>query len=208
MEVEPLVSDHDREQVVGRLRLAHAEGYLDLDEFGDRTGRAYGARTRAELDEVVEDLPAAPPPPAAPAVRPATTRWIVGVLSGNRRRGRWCPDTTVRAVAVFGSVVVDLTEVDLDPSGLGVTDELVVVAVAVFGGVEVLVPEGVAVDLGGFAVLGGKDARVPSAGSAVSAGSAGPVVRVRARAVFGGVTVRSHRFRRGFRGDLPSGGAA
>jgi hypothetical protein len=205
VEVEPLVSDHDREQIVGRLRLAHAEGYLDLDEFGDRAGRAYGARTRAELAEVVDGLPEPPPPPATPAAGLATTRWIVGVLSGNRRRGRWRPDPTVRAVAVLGSVVVDLTEVDLDPTGRGAPDELVVVAVAVFGGVEVLVPEGVAVDLGGFAVLGGKDARVPAGGSAHAAG---PVVRVRARAVLGGVTVRSHRFRRGFPGALPSGGAA
>lgn len=203
MEVEPLVSDHDRELVVGRLRLAHAEGHLDLDEFGERAGRAYGARTRAELAGVVEDLPE-PPPPPAPEVRVATTRWVVGVLSGNRRRGRWHPDATVRAVAVLGSVVVDLTEVDLDPVGRGAPDELTVVAVAVFGGVEVLVPEGVAVDLGGFAVLGGKDARVPAVGSG---DLAGPVVRVRARAVLGGVTVRSHRFRRGFRGGLPSGGA-
>ncbi len=204
MEVEPLVSDHDRELVVGRLRLAHAEGYLDLDEFGERAGRAYGARTRGELDAVVGDLPAPPPAPVPPEVRPATTRWVVGVLSGNRRRGRWRPDATVRAVAVLGSVVVDLTEVDLDPDGRGVPEELVVVAVAVLGGVEVLVPEGVAVDLGGFAVLGGKDTRVPAS----TPGAAGPVVRVQARAVLGGVTVRSHRFRRGFPGGLPPGGAA
>ncbi len=207
MEVEPLVSDHDRELVVGRLRLAHAEGYLDLDEFGERAGRAYAARTRAELAEVVLDLPAPPPPPAAPVVRAPTTRWIVGVLSGNRRRGRWRPDATVRAVAVLGSVVVDLTDVDLDPDGLGVPAELVVVAVAVLGGVEVLVPDGVAVDLGGFAVLGGRDARVP-APSVGTSGTAGPVVRVQARVVLGGVTVRSHRFRRGFPGSLPAGGAA
>ena len=56
-------------------------------------------------------------------------------------------------IAVMGGAQVDLCDAELEPD----TD---LVATAVFGGVEVLVPEGVHVDLGGFAFLGSKDYRV------------------------------------------------
>ena len=68
-------SDGDREAVVERLRLAHAEGRLDLTEFDERARCAYAARTYAELDTLTSDLPvrpaaaaglAAPAPGAAP----------------------------------------------------------------------------------------------------------------------------------------------
>jgi hypothetical protein len=185
------VSDDDREAVVGRLRLAHLEGRLDLDEFGDRVGLAYGARSARELGQLVVDLPAVPPPPEPPGAGRSSTRWVVGVFGGARRRGRWRPAGSVRAVAVLGSAVVDLTEVDLSGGG-PCGDRLEVLAVAVLGGIEVLVPEGVDVELDGVAILGSKDCRVRSRPPVPGA----PVVWVRARAVFGGVTVRSHRFRR------------
>jgi hypothetical protein len=39
------------------LRDAHAEGRLDLDEFMERTGAAYSAKTWGELDGLTADLP-------------------------------------------------------------------------------------------------------------------------------------------------------
>ncbi|MFG1677752.1 DUF1707 domain-containing protein [Micromonospora sp. NPDC049282] len=72
-------ADSDRETTAERLRVALEEGRLGLHEYDERLGRTYGARTYAELDEVVADLPgpataersavvpAAAAPPAAPA---------------------------------------------------------------------------------------------------------------------------------------------
>jgi hypothetical protein len=51
-------SDADREQAVASLG-RHAEaGRLTPDELEDRVGRAYAARTVAELDALHDDLPA------------------------------------------------------------------------------------------------------------------------------------------------------
>ena len=50
---EPLLSDAEREVVVDRLRSALGEGRLDLDEFSDRVGDVYKARTAADLVPVV-----------------------------------------------------------------------------------------------------------------------------------------------------------
>jgi hypothetical protein len=64
---ETLPSDADRERAVGRLRAAHADGRLDVDELAERTGRAYGARTTGALADALRGLPSEQP--RVPAVR-------------------------------------------------------------------------------------------------------------------------------------------
>ena len=71
-----------------------------------------------------------------------------------------------------------------------VEQDLVIRAWANVGGSEILVPEGVHVDLGGFAVFGSRDYRVKKAPLRPGV----PVVRVETRAVLGGVTVRTRPF--------------
>jgi uncharacterized protein DUF4190/uncharacterized protein DUF1707 len=58
------VSDQDRDAVAHRLQAAFAEGRLDGDELGQRIGAALAARTSADLDALIVDLPvdAVPPP--------------------------------------------------------------------------------------------------------------------------------------------------
>jgi|SRR5579875_490428 hypothetical protein len=67
-------SDLDREEVGAILREAHVAGRLDSDEFADRFGRALQARTYAELDSLLADLPVndQPAPPAGPATYQST----------------------------------------------------------------------------------------------------------------------------------------
>jgi hypothetical protein len=174
------VSDQEREAVVERLRQASSEGRLELDEFADRVGAVYRSSTSADLERLTVDLPV-PAPGDAPAVR--STRWTVGVFSSEHRRGPWRPANPTRAWATFGSCRVELGDIDCDES------ELELRAVAVFGGVEVVVPAGARVELDGFAVFGSKRHRVKPAVPRHDF----PVVRVRARAVFGSVVVRSAR---------------
>lgn len=50
-------SDADREQVVSRLRSAAGEGRLAADELEHRVSAALRARTYAELEATVADLP-------------------------------------------------------------------------------------------------------------------------------------------------------
>jgi Domain of unknown function (DUF1707)/2TM domain len=61
---EILASDADRERVAERLRGAAAEGRVTADELEERLERAFSARTEAELEPLVADLPA--PRAAAP----------------------------------------------------------------------------------------------------------------------------------------------
>jgi hypothetical protein len=52
------VSDADRERTAELLREHHAVGRLTREEFEDRMERAFAARTRGDLDELLADLPA------------------------------------------------------------------------------------------------------------------------------------------------------
>jgi Domain of unknown function (DUF1707) len=53
-------ADTDREQVIGTLQAAFTQARLSHDEFAARAGKALTARTYAELDALVADIPADP----------------------------------------------------------------------------------------------------------------------------------------------------
>ena len=71
----PLVSDADRERLLGLLREHYARGQLDLDEMSQRVGVVLASAYSDEAAAAVTDLPllsatAAGQPPPAPASRP------------------------------------------------------------------------------------------------------------------------------------------
>jgi DUF1707 SHOCT-like domain/Domain of unknown function (DUF4190) len=59
-------SSADRERAVDVLKAGFAEGRLSQDEYNDRMGRAYAARTYTDLAALTADLPAGPLPSAWP----------------------------------------------------------------------------------------------------------------------------------------------
>jgi len=74
--------DADRERVAERLRTALDEGRLNLYEYDERLRDAYAAKTYAELDVLLADLPGVTPASESQLVRagasasaPATPRW-------------------------------------------------------------------------------------------------------------------------------------
>ena len=87
--------------------------------------------------------------------------------------------TRADATAVFGAVTLDLREAHID-------DEATVDTVAVFGGVEVLVPKRWRLALSGKPIFGGFDDR--TRGDKVLPADA-PILKVHGLAVFGGVVV-------------------
>ena len=80
-------SDHDRQQVVDRLRSAVADGRLTVDEYVDRMGRAYQAVTYGDLAPLCADLPAdgsvvgraAPAPAGARVAGPGRGGMLAGL---------------------------------------------------------------------------------------------------------------------------------
>lgn len=50
-------SDAERERALSALRASSLEGRMSLDTFSGRVERAFAARSRAQLDELISDLP-------------------------------------------------------------------------------------------------------------------------------------------------------
>jgi hypothetical protein len=100
-------SDADREQVAERLRIALDEGRLNLHEYDDRLRDAFSAKTYAELNALLADLPGVTPGSQAqvvPAQPGPAEQWRPDA------QGRY-PDATRRWLAErweswFGAVAI------------------------------------------------------------------------------------------------------
>ena len=175
-----------------RLRGAGGEGRLTLEELADRVGRAYEARTNGELVELTADLPA--PTSAAPPSAAPKRRWMLSLIGGADRKGRWRVPRRATWLTLIGGADLDLREATLEDPDTELT------ILTVIGGADVVVPEGVVVELSGFTLLGGDDVKL--AGEPPPPGA--PVIRIRSFTLIGGTDVK-HR-RRAQR-DQPSLGA-
>jgi Domain of unknown function (DUF1707)/Cell wall-active antibiotics response 4TMS YvqF len=176
-------SDAEREAVVARLQTAAGDGRLALEELADRLERALAAATRSELEVLTADLPeqAAEALPAA-----KSRRWIVGIMGGGDHAGRWRIASRCTVVNVMGGADLDLTGAVVE----GPETEIQVFSL--MGGSEIVVPDGVHVELSGFAFMGGNGLRLEDAPSPPPGA---PVVRVRAYSIMGGTDVKRGRRR-------------
>jgi hypothetical protein len=171
-------SDAEREQVVAELREHAAQGRLTLEEFSQRVDEAYDAKTLAALDEVRRELPAVA---ATPATRPRrkARRWLVSVMGGADRKGRWRVARKMVVLSLMGGCDLDLRQAQIEH------DEVTVTIFTVMGGTDVYVPEGVETDVGGFALMGGNDEH----GNDAAPRPGTPLIRVRLFTMMGGADV-------------------
>lgn len=180
------VSDADRERAADILRESAGEGRLTLEELDQRLDQTYAAKTYAELESVTRDLPAtglaAPGAPGFPADRfggtPSGTI-SVACMGGARRSGPWVVPNRYTAVAFMGGVYLDLRQARFsEPAAT-------IVAFAWMGGVTIIVPEDIEVDVSGIGFMGGFDHRASGPGV-----PGAPHVKVTGFAFMGGVEVR------------------
>lgn len=148
-------SDRERDAATHRLQDAFAEGRLDDAEFDVRMRTALSARTRGELAGLLADLPPAPAAAPGTAVSPAAPRpgrLAAGIKGPVRRAGRWRVPGRYTALVYKGSGLLDLRAAELTAPVTTIT------AVAYKSRIDILVPPGVRVETGGFAVTSGDDA--------------------------------------------------
>lgn len=181
-ELELRAGDADRDRVTVALRDHLVAGRLTLEEFVERVDLAQDAKTFGDLERVQRDLPdEAGQRAPAPAVRSGSHKWLVAVMSGLDRRRRWRLAARTTVITVMGGANLDLRQAELESAH----SEIVIVAV--MGGANVIVPEGIAVEVDGIAIMGGKNVSAESRRPLPGA----PTIHIRVFAVMGGVSVRS-----------------
>jgi len=192
-----------RERVIARLSDGFAHDVLDVDEFERRVTVAQTSDSPDEIQALVADLPApeggveaganaeralAPTPAVMPHVIAAPAgdagdlpMKVFAVMGGIERRGSWTVPRKMRLVTMMGGAMLDLREARFPP---GVVE---IDVLSVMGGVEIIVPPGLAVQVHGSAIMGGfQDVDRAPANPDPDA----PLLRVHGLAVMGGVDIQ------------------
>ena len=179
------VSDAERDAAVRTLGDHAAVGRLTLDELEDRAGRALAAKTRGELAVLTSDLPqqaaaAELAPSGTPQARVRKpVRWMVAIMGGSSRHGRFRAVGSVNSVSIMGGDEIDLREAEIEGG------ELTMNMFALMGGATVYVPDSVDLEVSGFSLMGGHT----ELGSQRSPRPGAPVIHIRSWNLMGGATI-------------------
>lgn len=193
-------SDADRERVAKILHSAMSEGRIDMSELEERLDIVYKAKTLSELEPVTIDLPGASGPPATQApstIQPATSRTVgttadliggppgstnsVAIMSGATRKGTWVVPPQHNSVAFWGGVDMDLRHARFAQKHSTIT------AVAIMGGIDIVVPDDITVEVTGIGFMGAFELHDRS--GAPPAGPDAPVVKINGFGFWGAVEI-------------------
>jgi len=174
------VSDVERDATLRMLGDHAAVGRLTLDELEDRSSRALVAKTRGDLAALTSDLPAEAGQYQAEQPRTKKpVRWMVAIMGGSHRRGRFRAVGRINAIAIMGGDEIDLREAEIEGG------ELTVNLIAVMGGSNIYVPDSVDLEVGGFSLMGGHE----ETGRELRPRPGAPVIRLRIYTLMGGASV-------------------
>lgn len=200
------VSDADRDQVAERLREAAGQGRITMDELDTRLDATFAAKTYAELVVITRDLPVEST--STLAMRSSSTlptqriggtpkrKFSLAILSGAKRKGAWVVPPLYTAVAFLGGVEMDLREARFSERDSKIR------AFALLGGVDIVVPEDIEVDVTGIGFMGGFDHKASNTGVPDA-----PRLHVTGLAIMGGVNVKRKRKWKKRRTELGGGKA-
>jgi hypothetical protein len=148
------ITDADRQRAAEVLERACGDGRLTLEEFSVRVGAVWAAQDSAELAVTTADLMVAPPVGMG-----AEVESITNVFSSSQRHGRWRLSPRLRLINVFGETKLDLRDAVLNAEAMA-GDVVEISGRNVFGSVEIIVPEGVEVEMRGTAIFGERTTRL------------------------------------------------
>ena len=166
------VGDEERRATDARLQRAHGEGRLSLEEYEERSTRAWAARTRDDLAALTTDLPPdGSTLPVSARTGEATTRGRAGeaVVGWARRAGATFGAVLLVGAALWGGshlLAGDDGTVVFGDRTIGVADTADRVDAGVlFGSVTVVVPDDARVSATGLKVFGSTECATACSGT-------------------------------------------
>jgi hypothetical protein len=179
------VSDADREAAAQQLNRAMSEGRITLSELEERLGIVYGAKTFAELEPPLADLPgaAAVLPQAAVPVPARELVHLSTEMGSVKRTGDWPVPSRLRLTTSMGSIHLDLTGARTLPRRIDVDVS------TGMGSITLVLPEGASADVDGVKTSWGTvKTKVPHTPS-----GSGPHLTVTGSAGMGTLSIRGAR---------------
>jgi hypothetical protein len=179
-----------RDRAIALLSDAFAHDAINVEEFERRITLAHAAATVMDVEGTLAGLPGTTALPVAWTAAPIQVsdsptvemQRVTAVFGGVERHGRWTLPRRLEALALMGGIVLDFRDAVLSA---GVTE---IHVTAVMGGIQIIVPPTLSVDVSGTAIMGGFDhvERVPQVVDPHR-----PVLRVHGFAFMGGVFIET-----------------
>lgn len=192
------ISDADRHHVAELLREAAGEGRLDITELDERLEATWSAKVYDDLVPIVADLPGAGsavpdvvgpahlarPPRAAAVPSGPVARFdqSFALMGSQSRKGLWEIGASHHAFTLMGGIDLDLRQAHF------AAPEVTINAVAVMGGIDIVLNQWTRVFVEGVGVMGDFSQARDKVAPEITAQS--PLLRVKGVALMGGVTVR------------------
>jgi len=182
-----------RNQVIDQLKANYAHDNIMMEDFERRLEIATATEDRFELMKVVQDLPVLRVDSSehthgedegygSASLNLGQVRneeSMLSVFSGVTRKGSWRPARYSKMLAVFGGADLDYRDAHLPPGVFNLE------IMCFFGGVDIIVPEGINVEVNGLPIFGGLENKTSGE---VFPGA--PTLKIRAVIMFGGVEVK------------------
>ena len=162
-----------------------------MDELDERLTTVYESRTHRELQRLIADV-VVPGDQAHPATRSKRmpvkrgedgASWLVSIMSGRERKGRWRVGPHLKVINFMGGSDLDFNDAEL------ADDYVQITVVALMGGADIRVPDGLNVEVSDFAFMGGNGTDLgderPDPG--------GPTLRINLISIMGGIDVKRGR---------------
>lgn len=179
------ISHAEREAVIGRLHAATEEGRLELDEFAERSRKVYEAKTFAEVEHLLADLPktgGALAVPVAHAAGPAVPDLeLTHAYTKVRKEGAWKVPARVTVRPQYGRTVLDCRHAEFTSRETEIALDLQ------YSGLVIILPKGATAIDDNVQLHGGRVA------DRSRAGGEGPTVRLTGRVHYARVKVRHER---------------
>lgn len=184
-------ADADRAIVTDLLSAAYAEGRLTREEHDTRLALAMEAKTFDDLRELTTDLvpgsnigrtlgafssAGAPLMDRSDGTTEAETTFAV--FGGMERSGGWRARRNISNITLFGGSKFDFRDATF------ASDEVTLNVFCAFGGVDVVVPDGVNIRNETVAIFGGTDVKN------VKPAPGGPTVVLKGLVMFGGIDAK------------------
>jgi len=187
-----------REEVIEQLKLNYAHNNLEEQEFERRLEEATSSESKARLLELISDVPTITDSKgdSKEGSQDGSYRLnlgevrhdelIVGILSGTERRGRWEPAKYTTVLTFMGGIDLDFSQAKLAP---GVTE---ISLFCCMGGLDIIVPEGVNVEVSCVPIMGGVDRKISD-----ERAPGAPTIRIRGLIFMGGIDIKHPKPRKG-----------
>lgn len=179
-----------KDEVTDILIHNYSHGFISHEAFERRLDAVISATTTVEMMEQVKDLDQKPDEAISKSKEhqfsvsysnesTEESTSLVSIMGGTDLGGQWSVPKVIRSFSFWGGSKIDFTDAKFS------SPNVTIKCIAIMGGDEILIPEGVNVVTKAFCVMGGIDNKAPSIASKQA-----PTITIEGFVLMGGLDIK------------------